>query len=83
LSKKQNLPAPKFCLFAGTQALCVRSFACRDPVFFIVVAASGRTRSLKSCFSFCKELDVRTLCFAAARTQPQNTSKAEPAIKLA
>jgi len=26
---------------------------------------------------------VRTLCFAAARTRLQNTSKAEPALKLA
>ncbi|OGH07915.1 MAG: hypothetical protein A2171_01985 [Candidatus Levybacteria bacterium RBG_13_35_9] len=26
---------------------------------------------------------MRTLCFAAGRIRPQNTSKAEPALKLA
>jgi len=46
--------------------------------------AGERTNPLfKNLFSFCNNFNVRTLCFAAARTQPQNTSKAEHAIKLA
>jgi hypothetical protein len=32
--------------------------------------------ALKNLFFFCRELDVRMLCFAAARTRLQNTSKA-------
>jgi hypothetical protein len=70
------LPPPKI-LPVGFEALFARGFACRDRVIFlIVVAASGRTRSLKTCFLFYKELGVRTLCFAAARTRLQNTGKA-------
>jgi len=85
LAKRQILPAPKICLFASAQALCVRSVASRRPKRYLTCIRrdSGRARSLKIYFSFCKELDVRTLWLAAARTRPPATSRAEHAQKLA
>jgi len=74
-------PAPSsFCF----EALRARSFASRRPKRYLTCIRrdGGRTHSLKTYFLF-RRLVVRTLCFAAARTQPQNTSKAEPTIKLA